>query len=240
MAQFHSTIDLGDAASYRRGVRIARDVLLYARQRKDVIAASAGGGDAAARVQRALAAEPDDNLLLGVTDGRPGEAPLRLVVRRTDLYVISIHNGQAGFYFTDTRERQRWHEVQVGLRFSSSYVDLGAYASLAALDGNALRAAVTGVAAWRADRTISTVTMTARGPAQTAEMRQLLLLILATAEAFRLRPVEDSVAQALGEAGAPALGLGEIDLLVRDWSKRSRAAAASGVMDPAIGVPALP
>lgn len=241
MAQFRSTISFDDADSYQRGVRIAREVLLYARERKALILASAGGGEAERVTRKALAAEDTDSLLLRIDTAGQGGTSLALVLRPTDLYVISLHNSFADFYFSDILERKRLNGTQVSLRFSSSYVDIGSYASLSGLSANALRAAVIGVANWRPGRDISTVTQTASGDTvQSPEMRQLLLLILATAEAFRLRPVEETVAQALGASGCTPRSLGEIDRLVRDWSKRSRAAMASGATDPDIAVSALP
>jgi hypothetical protein len=242
MAQFRTGLNLGDAAGYGRSIRMARDVLLYARQRKSLLAAQIDQLDPRARSgpRQALAAEAEDNMLVSVQNVTDPDQPLSLVIRRTDLYMISVHNRHAGFYFADTMERQRRHESQVGLRFGSSYVGLGHYGTLPQFNAAAIHAAVNAVARWQPGTPISNVRKNQRGDdGQSAEARQLLILILISAEAFRFRPVAQTVEQAVAGDSVPAGRLGELDTLVRDWDRRSRAATASGTIDPEIGVPSL-
>jgi hypothetical protein len=147
-------------------------------------------------------------------------------MRTSDVYVTSVHNRHAGFYFTGNEPivPPKTHETQVVLPFSDHYNDLGRFVSLNKIDLGMIDGAVTTIYNWRPSTQISNrVSRSNDTMAQSPEARQLLLLCLILSESIRFHQIEDTVANAFGGAQNSPLTLWEIDELARDWSKLSRA-----------------
>lgn len=213
-----------DPATYRRGIGILRDCVRHGRER-DAIYGRTGVAPAAR--------EPVDvELMAPLTPG----ATIHARLRSSDLYLTSLHNGTAGFYFKGAPVSlpARTQETQVMLGFTDHYKDLGAFVSLGDITMGRIDAAIAAIATWREETNLSSRESRGNlGTVQSEAVRHILLLCLILSEAARFHRVAETVENALGGTKNTPLTLGEIDRLTRDWGRLSAAGDTADVALPA-------
>jgi len=155
----------------------------------------------------------------------PG-ASISARLRSSDVYLTSVHNENAGFYFTEggLQLPTKTMEDQVVLPFTGHYNDLGRFVSLEKITLGKIDAAISAISRWTR---ATTITNKLKNPgdgsvSQSADAKHLLLLCLILSESIRFPRIMDTVENALGGSPDTPLALGEIDELARKWGTLSR------------------
>lgn len=209
---YHSGLSFADGRTYERGIHILRDVVFSGRERDIRLGQQTWPADARELVTLHLDAPLTPN------------ASIRARIRTADLYLTSVHNGRAGFYFKDHAPCQagRLQENQVLLGFGSHYNDLGSFESLGAITVGRVDAAIAAIARW-SDAPTSREARADGTRIQAAAARHLLLLCLVASEAARSDPIFLTVRNALDGVPNQPLTLAQVDRQARDWDRLSRA-----------------
>lgn len=220
---YRTALSFDDPGRYRAGIGILRDVVLAGRERDAWLGRTALAPAAREPVQI--------NLLAPLTPG----ASIFARIRSGDVYLTSLHNGVAGFYFkgAPVSRPARTQETQVMLGFSDHYSDLGNFESLETISSGRIDAAIAAIARWRPDSVIASREKRANGSmVQSEAARHILLLCLVISEAVRFHRVAQTVENGLSGMPNAPLTLKQIDRLTRDWGRLS---AAGDVADVALG-----
>lgn len=222
---FGMGVSLQSSGDYTRGVRMLRDLVVHGRERDDWV-----------RSRNVVIVHPEE-IRVQITAPYTPDATIFVTLRSTDLYVSSVQNDHAAFYFSDCPPG-RLVTNQVLLGFSSHYSDLGSFESIGRLSSSRVDGAVAAIAHWTASTPISSREKTVRQQVQSEDVRHLLTLILILSESARFYPIERTVENALAGRFDDPLTLRDIDLLVHEWGARSARNDTASVAVPTITRPA--